>query len=673
MPTLDLTTAIGSPFDIRRFRVRESISRPFEIEVLAIAEEHNIDLESVVGQPASLRVDSGYRFVASRRQWSGVVSSIEQVQGMEAGRHGTRVRSTYFLRMAPNLWLMQKRTHHRIFQRLSIPDIIDELLGEWAIEPVWRIERGKYPKLEYKSQYGETDFAFFCRLLEEAGIAYLLADGEDQTQLVLSDALNAKPLREAAAVPFEDEPTESAQKPFVTKVRIAHDVRPGAQQFIDFDFRNPGFRLFGESPKAAAPENKYEHYEYRPGSFLVEAKGAKGNTPTADDKGAYRYDGDYGNALAVRALEAKRAGKRSVEMETNVVDLAPGVAFSVEGHPHDSLGEQLLVTGFEVTGTHDGHWDMTTTTQFRGDPFRPALETPKPKVYGVQSATVVGPKGQEIHVDEFGRVRVQFPWDREGSFDDDSSCWIRVSQGWAGTGFGMINIPRIGQEVLVSFLDGDPDNPILVGRTFNQLNPVPYKLPENKTVSGWKTNSSPTNGGYNEIKLEDKAQKELIYLQAQKDLHKLVKRDWTERIGRHHHRTIVENQHLIVVKKKYELIKEDDHLHVAGDRLQLIDGSTCLEVGADQDIKIGNKHALEAGDEIHEKAGKKVVVEAGQTLTIKGAGGFITIHPGGVDIVGTLVRINSGGSAASGSGVEITKPADAEEAHPKDSSDQIQD
>ena len=674
MPTLDFTCAIGNPFDVRRFRVRESISRPFSMEFLAVANDHNIDLETIVGQQASLKVDTGYKYVGgSRRQWTGVVSSIEQVHAMEPGRHGTSVRSTYFVKVVPEVWLLTKRINHRIYQRLSIPDIIDKLLAEWNIEPVWKIERSKYPKLEYNCQYGETDFDYFSRLLEVAGIAYVLADGDERTQLVLSDDLNLKPLREAPAVHYEDEPQESAQKPFVTKLRIQHDVRSGAQQLIDFDFRNPSFRLFGEAPKAAAPENKYEHYQYRPGGFLVEAKGAASNTPTADDKGTYRYDGDYGNAWATRALEAKRAGKRNVDFDTNVIDLAPGVALQIDSHPHDSMAEPVLINTFEISGAHDGHWDMQCNASFRGDPCRPPLETKKPKVYGVQSATVVGPKGQEIHVDEFGRVRVQFPWDREGQFDDNSSCWIRVSQGWAGTGFGMINIPRIGQEVLVSFLDGDPDDPILVGRAFNQLNPVPYKLPENKTVSGWKTHSSPTTGGYNEIKLEDKANKELIYLQAQKDLHKLVKRDWTERIGRHHHRTILEQQHLTVVKEKYELLKADDHLHIEGDRLQLIDGSTCLEVKKNQDTKVGNKEALEAGKEIHYKAGNKVVIEAGQTLTIKGAGGFITIHPGGVDIVGTLVKINSGGSAASGSGVEITKPVDAEEAHPKDSSDQIQD
>jgi type VI secretion system secreted protein VgrG len=673
MPTLDFTCAIGNPFDIRRFTVRESLHKLFSVDLLVVAEDYNIDLSAVVGQPASFRIDTGYvRVGATKRGWSGVCNYVEQVQGMEVGRHGTRVLSTYKLQVVPELWMLGRRRNHRIFQRLSIPDIIDKLLGEWGLEPTWKIERGKYPKLEYKSQYGETDYAFFSRLLEEAGITYILADEEESTSLVFVDDLSNKPLREAPNVPYEDAPMEAAQKPYVTKLRYFHDVRPGAHEVVDFDFRNPSFRLFGEGPKAGAPEMKLEHYEYHPGAARIEGKPG-GNTPIADDKGAYRYDGDYLTAKASRGLEARRAGKRSIEFATNVVDLSPGVALQIDGHPHEAVAEKILVNWFEISGTHDGHWDMTVNAQFRSDAYRPPLETPKPQVHGVQSATVVGPKGQEIHVDEFGRVRVQFPWDREGTMDDNSSCWMRVSQGWSGTGFGMINIPRIGQEVLVGFLDGDPDEPLVVGRVFNQLNPVPYKLPENKTVSGWKTNSSPTTGGYNEFKLEDKAQKELIYLQAQKDLHKLVKRDWTERIGRHHHRTVVENQHLIVVKTKKELIKVDDHLHVMGDRMQKIDKSTSLTVGVDQQEKIGNKHAVDAGKEIHLKAGTKVVVEAGSQLTIKGAGGFISIHPGGVDIVGTLVRINSGGSAAAGGGSSPTAPKDAEEAFPKDSSDQIQD
>jgi type VI secretion system secreted protein VgrG len=226
---------------------------------------------------------------------------------------------------------------------------------------------------------------------------------------------------------------------------------------------------------------------------------------------------------------------------------------------------------------------------------------------------------------------------------------------------------------LVGFLDGDPDQPLVVGRVFNALNTVPYKLPENKTVSGWKTASSPATGGYNEFKLEDKAHKELIYMQAQKDQHELVKRDRVSRVERKQRRTVVDDQHFIVKKTKRELVLVNDHLHVQGDRYQQIEQSTSMTVGVDRDEKVGNKHALEAGKEIHLKAGDKVVLEAGTRLTIKGPGGFIDIHSGGIDVVGTMVKINSGGSAGSGSGASPTKPEDAEEALPKDSSENIED
>jgi len=671
MPTLDFTCAIGSPFDIRRFYARESRDGLFEIDLLAVAEDHTIDLDAIVGQAASFGADTGYvGALGGSRRWSGIVTFAEQVQGMEPGKHGTRVLSTYRVRMAPTLWKLSQRTNNRIFQRVSIPDIVDEILKEWHLEPTWKVERGDYPKLEYKVQYGESDLVFLTRLLEEAGIAFHHDDVEGETKLTLNDKPQKNPKRKGRPITYEDSPTEAAQREFVTAVRLGHEVRPGATHFVDFDFRNPSFRLSADAKRAPAPESEYEQLEYNPGSFLIEGKPS--NTPTADDKGAYRYEASHGEKRAQRSLEAARTGKRAVHFETNVIDLQPGTVFQIENHPHETLAADLLLTDLEVRGTHDGKWDMSARALFAAEPYRPALRTPRPKAFGVQSATVTGPEGQEIHVDEFGRVRVQFPWDRVGKNNDESSVWMRVSQGWAGSGFGIIAIPRIGQEVLVGFLGGDPDDPILVGRVYNAVNPVPYKLPENKTVSGWKTNSSPTTGGYNELKLEDKAQKELIYIQAQKDLHKLVKRDWTERIERHHHRTVLENQHLVVKKDKRELIKKDDHLHVEGHRMEKIDGSTSLTVGSDQQEKIGNKHAVEAGNEIHLKAGSKVVLEAGSQLTIKGPGGHVTIHGGGIDIVGTLVKINSGGAAASGSGSSPTAPKDAEEAFPKDSSDQIE-
>ena len=516
-------------------------------------------------------------------------------------------------------------------------------------------------------QYGESDYAFVCRLLEEAGIAFTFSDPDDEgTVFTLSDQI-AKGTPRATAVRFVDNPSQSSEQEFVTKVRLSHEVRPGVYTMRDYDFRNPAFPLFGEATGGSAPEGQLEQYHYRPGAFLVE--GAKGgDTPTADDKGVARREQKYGNERSQRSLDAERTGKRALAFETNILDLEPGVIFQIENHPHPELAGPVLVTGFAVSHAMGEEWKMSGRAVLASDAFRPALRTPKPEAHSVQSAVVVGPSGQEIHTDEFGRVRVQFPWDREGAQDENSSCWIRVSQGWAGAGFGMINIPRIGQEVLVSFLQGDPDQPIVVGRVFNALEQVPYKLPENKTVSGWRTNSSPGGDGYNEIKLEDKKDLELVYIQAQRNLDKLVKNDETERTLRHHHGTVVGNQDLVVKLDKRERIEGNAHLHIKADLMEQVDNTVSLTVGHDQEEKVGNNYALAAGKQVHLAAGDTIVIEAKSRISIKGPGGFIDIHSGGIDIVGTLVKINSGGSPGSGAGASPKAPTDADEAQPKDTS-----
>jgi len=668
---LDLTTDIGKVFDVRRVSLTEGINTPFSIDIVCVADLHNIDLEAVVGRFATLRATIG----SFQRTWTGWVSNAEQMHGMERGPDGTVPLSTYFIRIVPEIWLLKQRTNYKIYQRLSIPEIIDELLDKWELETprVWRIHRDQYPKLEYKCQYNETDFQFLSRLLEEAGITYLLMDLDGRTSLVFNDQPTGEPLRKDA-IPYKDTNLSAVGQPFVEKLQLRHDVRPGAFKIIDYDFRNPSYRLFGDAKEIPGPEARYEQVKYEPGGFLIESKPS--DTPTADENKAWRRDAKFGGVRAQRALDGGRGGKRHIEFDTNVLDLQPGTVFKVEHHPHPSLEKPLMITAFELNADRIGEWHMRGTAIFADDPYRPARHTAKPLANAVQSATVVGPPGQEIHTDEFGRVRVQFPWDRDGAFDNDAGCWIRVNQGWAGTGFGMINIPRIGQEVMIGFMDGDPDVPVIVGRLFNQLNPVPYKLPEHKTISGWRTNSTPTtptNVGYNEIKLEDRAQKELFYVQAQRDLHALIKRDETRRIDRKHHRTVVDDQHLQVKKIKKEWIQVDDHLHVQGDRFQQIDKSTSMQIGIDRDEKVGNKHALEVGKEIHMKSGHDVVIEAGDSLTIKGPGGFIRIHETGIDIVGLIVNINSGGTPGVGSGAHPTTPMDAEEAIPRCWSEEIED
>ena len=663
MSILELTFSSGEDsLSVRRFSVHESISSLFTISVWARSESPAIDLESLVGQPASLRIVSGMKFArqGGARYWTGICSFIEQVHGVQPAA-GQKSLSTYQLRIVPSLWLLGQRRNHRIFQHKSIPEITDALLGEWGVEHAWNIDLGKYPKLGYRAQYGESDFAFLARLWEEAGIAYTFPDDDQKgSQLALSDKLHQSAARPGGGVHYVDNPNQSSEMEFVTHVRLAYEVRPGASTSRDYDFRNPGFQLLGESGRVAAPEDRYEQFHYQPGGFLIET-GKGGSTPVADDQGATRHDQPYGKERSMRALEAERTGRRALAFDTNTVDLWPGVVFSIDNHPHPEVGEgvSIVVTDFSVEGTPGEVWSMSGQAVFTDVPYRPAIATPKPEVVGVQSATVVGPKGQEIHTDEFGRVRVQFPWDREGKNDDGSSCWVRVSQGWSGLVYGEILIPRIGQEVLVEFLQGDPDQPMVTGRLYNATQPVPYRLPEHKTRSTWKSDSSMGSGGFNEIMYEDLKGKELVWEQAQKDRQKLVKNDEKTTVGHDRqktvkndereqttgdHKRLVEKESDTVIKAvKREKLRSDSHVRAMQDHREKIDGKDSLSVVMDRHEHIAEDDALEAGSDVHLFAGVDTVFEA-PDITIKGPGGFIRIDGSGVTIVGNLVRINDGGS-----------------------------
>lgn len=666
MSDLELTLTGGELLAVHEFTVEESVSKLFHVNILARAQKPAVDLSAIIGKPASLRITAGWSFVQKlgARSWNGIVSSIQQVQAQtpETGL------STYTLQIVPELWKLAHRRNHRIFQHKNIPDIVDVLLTEWGIKPVWEVFRAVYPKLEIRVQYGESDLDFVCRLLEEAGIAFSFPDqGGTGSVLRLSDRLHSGMAR--APIPYVDNPNREAEKEFLSAVRLGHDVKPGAYVIRDYDYRKPAFQLLANAPPAAAPENAYEQFHYGPGAFLKE-ECAGGGTPVADDKGIARHEQKHGTDRATTGLQSLRADKRHISFETNTVDLFPGAIFTIENHLHPDLSEstRLLVTAFHIKGSPNDEWFMHGTAIIADPniPYRPPMRTEKPRIYGVQSATVVGPPGNEIYVDEYGRVRVQFPWDREGKFNDNSSCWMRVSQGWAGTAYGMIMHPRIGQEVLVTFLDGDPDRPIVTGRVYNEVQKVPYTLPTDMTVSTWKSQSSPATGGYNEIKFEDKAGMELVYTQAERDLNKLVKRDEVERTQRNKLSTVDGTEDNVVKGERKTLIESSDHLHVKMDQKVAVDGSLSVSVKVSHQEKVGMNHAVDAGTEIHLKAGVTMVLEAGMRLTIKGPGGFIDIHPAGIDIVGLLVNINSGGSAGTGLGSSPIAPTDALEANPKD-------
>lgn len=725
MSNLSLTVGdLGAVFDVRRVEIEDAISELFEIRVTALVGDANLLIDAAVGAPAKLGLP--LTLSDDRVAWTGVCKRFEQ------SRYDVEGASTYEVTIVPELWLLTQRRGHRLFQHEAAPAIITKLLDEWGIEPDWRIQLENYPKLELRIQHGESDFDFVTRLLQESGISFFFERGPDGTFLVLSDAPQEGARRAGEALAAVDVPPAVRRYAYAERVRVTRDVALGSVVLADYDFRHPAFET---RAKAASPDGdaRFERYRYAPGSMLVEGKPG-GATPSADDKGAARRVVGHGSQRAAWEVAGEVSAAARVAFRSNALDLAPGMVCALSGHPRDDVSTRpLMVSRFQLYADHDGEWLAECIALFADRPHHPPVTQLGPRIHSVVTATVVGPAGEEIHTDEFGRVRVQFPWDREGTQDDNSSCWMRVSQGWAGAGFGLLALPRVGQEVLVGFVGGNPDQPIVVGRVFNATNEVPYRLPQHKTRSTWRSMSSPGGDGFNELMFEDAAGAELVYLHAQRDRSKMVEHDESIEVGRHRQKEIGgdESEHIVGnrseivdqnrtestgaqrtiatggnhqldiggsyrrwvtadaldkvggrvqehVKQDAHKVQEktlrwrigsDSHLTIAGRRLEKVDGTVSLTVGEDRHESIGGLLAIDAGDEIHLKAANNLVIECDTDVTIKGPGGFIRIDQQGVVIVGKLVKINSGGSAGSGNGAFPEEPEEPEEVADPETSD----
>ena len=564
--SLTIELASGDALDVRQLHALESLSTAFRLDVVARSSDPAIDVAAVVGQRARVEARNAW----GARAWEGVVSRMELVRSEPTGL------STYAIQVAPTAWLMTHRRSHRAFVHRSIPDIVTTLLDAWEVAVEKRLQ-SSYPKLPLRVQYGESDFDFARRLLAEAGITFWFETLHDETRLVLCDAPHA---REAERiVPYVADDSAALGMPHVTDVAVRAKVVPTRAARRDFDFRRPRYGLEGQASRERSGHPLLEDYRYAPGQSLADAGDAQ--EPLGDADGGYRHSDDRAADRAKIAQESLGAGELKIHFGTSLVDLAPGTTVRVVGHSHPELAEDrtLLVSHAWLSCEVDGAWSaggqaLPTTRPFRPsmnvaagheattscDPFEPMRAVPKPRIWGVQSAIVTGPEGEDVHTDEHGRVKLQFAWDREGRFDGGSSPWVRVSQPWAGAGFGAMNLPRVGQEVLVAFLDGDPDHPVVVGRMFNATAPSPYALPEHKRRTSLKSDSK---AGANELTLDDTDGAELFYLQAQHDLHKIVRND------------------------ELELTQGSRHVQVEGDLVLAAKGNVVIHAGGDLVIKGG--------------------------------------------------------------------------------------
>jgi type VI secretion system secreted protein VgrG len=396
----------------------------------------------------------------------------------------------------------------------------------------------------------------------------------------------------------------------------------------DHSFKQPDYN-FAQADSATAIDYQlamYEHFD-APGRFK---------------------DDVTGKAFNQIRLGYLRRHAHTATGKSNDATLQAGIKFELEDHLDTSMNREWLVVQINHQGEQPqaleesaGSGQTTYANQFTAIPGGitwQATPQPKPRVDGDGVATVVGPKGEEIFCDEHGRVKLSFPWDRYSNGDEQSSCWVRVSQGWAGAQYGMVAVPRIGHEVIVSFLNGDPDQPIVTGRTYHATNVPPYELPANKTKTVIRTETH-QGSGFNELSFEDQSGSEKVYLHGQKDYQALVENDHTT--------DIKHDQHLTVENDRYTKIAANDHLTVDGERRIKVSGDHSAQLGASLQQKVGSLTAVQAGSGIHLKSGAKIVVEAGAEVTLKAGGSFVNIGPAGVYLVGPAINLNAGGSASS--------------------------
>ena len=630
---------IEHDFKVLEFQGREAISQPYRFDLELVSERPDLDLESLLHRPA---------FLAFAPDGSGIHGLVHQAAQGESGKRLTRYR----LMLVPQLAYLAHRTNQRIFQHLSVPQIVAQVLEEHGIQAdAYRFQLGPviYPPREYCVQYDETDLRFVQRLCEEEGIHYHFQHSTAGHVLVFGDDQTVFPRLTATA--YQQDSGLVADQPVIKRFGLRLETRTSRVTRRDYDFEKP--RLSMEAAFHSDFQPDLEDYDY-PGRFTERARGKH---------------------LSQRALERHRHDYELAEGDSDQPQLASGHFLPLTEHPRSDWNQLWLLTEVLHEGKQPQVLEESVTSHVdSGDgfvqgyrnhftatpwdiPFRPALRHPKPKVLGSQTAVVTGPAGEEIHCDEYGRVKIQFHWDREAQADDKTSCWLRVSSSWAGDRYGGIAIPRVGMEVLVTFLEGDPDQPLVTGCLYHKEHQVPYDLPANKTRTVFKTLSSPGGGGYNELRIEDRKGQEQIYIHAQRDWDENIEHDQKTRIGHERHDTVEANS--------YSEFRAEEHRTTHADRKTEVRANDHLTVGSSQHLKIGTGQFIEAGNEIHLSSGLKVVLEAGSELTFKAAGSFIKLDASGITMVGPLIRMNSGGSPGKGSSAAPilpgqVRPADAD-------------
>jgi type VI secretion system secreted protein VgrG len=588
----------------------ESLGELFLYQLDLQSTDLALDLAGMVGQAvtASVALPDG-----CWRHFSGLVARIVQAGG------GTS-QASYRAELRPWLWWLTLEVDARIFQNKTVPDIITGLFEEFGYKDFRNSLTGSYTEREYCVQYNESTFAFISRLMEEEGIYYSFEHTASGHTLLLLDGGEPYPSCPGLTTASYMSTGGSRDKPDqVYRCDAEQNAVSARYASGDFSFMTPDQPLAA----SAGAQSGGRVYQY-PGGYA--------------DNGA-------GQTIAARRMQVLGHGAKALRGESNCRAFTAGCRFTLAGHARADLNTEHVLRHVVHSVSHDGYSNSFVAFPL-SLPFRMPLRTPKAFVPGTQTATVTGKAGEEIWTDSYGRIKVQFHWDRLGTNDENSSCWVRVAQGWAGQGWGAFFLPRIGQEVIVSFLDGDPDRPLVTGCVYNASQTVPESLPANQTRSVIRSRSSKEGTAGNELRFEDKKDSEELYLHAQKDMKTEVENDRSARV-------IKGNESLKVEQgtRTVDVKGDESHINqanfsqkVTGNFTLKVDGDLTIEVGGAIKIKAGSTMDSEAGTALSNKAGTALNNEAGTELTNK---------------AGTALTNKAGTSLTNDAGVSLTNKAAA--------------
>ncbi|HJR08845.1 MAG TPA: type VI secretion system tip protein TssI/VgrG [Pyrinomonadaceae bacterium] len=611
---LTVTTPLGdNKLLLKAVSGEEQISDLFRFRLEMVSENPKLDFSAILGKHVTVKLllNDG-----SKRYINGVVGRFIQ--------EDSRVRlTTYYADIHPWLWLLTKTRDCRIFQNKTVPQIIKDVFDELGFKDYRDDLKGTYPALDYCVQYDESAFNFVSRLMEDAGIFYFFEHAEDKHTLVLgddSDAHKSCPgLKEAR---YQQASVSHTDDHVITRCSIEEQVVTGKFAHDDFNFETPSTDLKVE---VAGEGSELRIYEY-PGGFLKK---------------------DDGEKRANLRLEACEQPGKILRGESHVRAFTSGFKFDLKNHYRADANKTYVLSRVSIAATQESY--TNSFEAFPLDvPFRPQRVTPKPVITGTQTAIVVGKSGEEIWTDKYGRIKVQFHWDQRGKNDENSSCWIRVDYGWAGKQWGSIFLPRIGQEVIVSYLEGDPDRPLVTGAVYNAQQLVPYTLPAEQTKSTIKSNTSKGGGGFNEIRFEDKKDSEEMYFHAQKDQSIKVLNNRTKEVDKNEKNTIKGTRDQTITGNETHTDEANFTHKVTGNYELKVTGNLTIDVTGSVTFKSAQSmtHQAqmsmtnEAQMSITNKAGMSMTNEAQLAITNKGNASN-TVESGGITTVkGALVKIN---------------------------------